>query len=84
MLYQRDKYAYTAFQSAVERLNAFFPPPLTKGGLKKHVEFRTVHYSFKPGVFLINPDLEKVKRAIKDAIESEAKKLRITVGTVRT
>ncbi|MBA4140346.1 MAG: hypothetical protein H0X70_07545 [Segetibacter sp.] len=34
--------------------------------------------------FLINPDLEKVKRAIKDAIESEAKKLRITVGTVRT
>lgn len=84
MHYGKDKYAYQAFQSAVERLNASFSPSIIKGGLEKHVEFRIFHYWFKREVlFKINADLdEKVKHAIKDGIESEAKKLRMTVGTV--
>ncbi len=83
--YEKDKYAYQAFKSAVERLNASFPPSLTKGGLEKYVEFRIFHYWFKREVlFKINADLdENVKQAIKDSIESETKKLRMTVGTVR-
>jgi hypothetical protein len=86
VFYPQDKYAYQAFQSAVERLNASFPPLVTKGGLEKHVEFRIFHYWFEREVyFKIIGDLdEKVKQAIKDAIESEAKKLRMTVGTIRT
>jgi len=54
---------------AVERLNASFPPSLTKGGLEKHVEFRIFHYWLKREVlFKINTDLDEiVKQAIKDA-----------------
>ncbi len=48
------------------------------------MEFKIFHYWFKREVlFKINADLDEiVKQAIKDAIESEAKKLRMTVGTV--
>lgn len=85
MNYPRDKFAYQAFQSAVERLNASFHPALAKGGLEKHVEFRIFHYWFKREVlFRISGDLDdKVKQAIKDCIKTEAKKLRMTVGTIK-
>jgi hypothetical protein len=84
MHYQNDTYAYRAFRLAIEKLNTSFETSEIKGGLENFVEFRISHYFLQREVFFkINGEFsEEVKSAIINAVHDEAKKLRMTVGTI--
>jgi hypothetical protein len=84
MHYQNDNYAYQAFRLAVEKLNTSFKVSETRGGLEKYVEFRIFHHLLEREVFFkINGEFsEEVKLAIINAVHDEAKRLRMTVGTI--
>jgi hypothetical protein len=84
MHYQNDSYAYQALSLAVQKLNTSFSPSEIAGGLEKHLEFRIFYHLLeREAFFKIDGEFnEQIKSAIINAVHEEAKKLRMTVGTI--